>query len=376
MARLPEPFFRGKYLYFSYLDEDGRRRQRSTGCTTKKAAREEIERFFAQPGSATIFGDFAADFFIPGKCGWLAAREQSDQPLRSGQVKNKRNHLTKYLIPKWGKWPLDAITARKLRDWLLSLDVTNQTRKHILYTMRAVLSEAVADELVVRNVAKDVGGFSTRNAKRRDALTESELHKLFPFSPYDIERHIRYEQATSHGVMLRIWERPKYYIIGYIMAHTGLRTGEAVTLRWRDIIDDNWIYLLQSKTGAPKVTYLTRQTRELIQLWRGQCIWLDPDDYVFFGRARRNHVSNSTMSKLATAAIRRSGIEKAGRVLSGHSLRHSYNTRLRRQIPDSALRIMTGHATESMSRYYDHPEAAQLIEALRGHTEAIEKALS
>jgi integrase len=55
-----------------------------------------------------------------------------------------------------------------------------------------------------------------------------------------------------------------------------------------------------------------------------------------------------------------------------HSLRHGYNTMLRRLVPADTLRALTGHASDAMSAHYDHPAVADRVAALTPAREAVE----
>lgn len=376
MRQRPKVYKRGRFYWFNYTDNLGNRRKRSTGKERVGAAEEERDEFLAElkaeaEGREAVptLEEFATGFFDRDSP-WVRKRHARGKRFSERHRATQAAILEKYILPRFGSERVDRIRRRAVSDWLVDLKLANQTKNHILTAFRFVIREAHDAGYLEWPILDTVERFSTRTAKRRDVLTSGEWHALFPWSPEVIERHL-----MRREVGLRIWQDVKYYTLGYLLATTGLRLGEAVTLTWGDIIDDSWLYLVQSKTGGTKLVYLTQATREYLQLWRGRSPWTETTDYVFWGRTRKNHVFNSTISKLVSKAIDRAGIDRQGRWLTAHSLRHTYNTMLRRQIPDDALRLMTGHQTEAMTAHYDHPDLEALKSVLKPHRERIERAL-
>jgi integrase len=64
------------------------------------------------------------------------------------------------------------------------------------------------------------------------------------------------------------------------------------------------------------------------------------------------------------------------RYLTAHSLRHTYNTAMRRAIPADTLMALMGHRDTRMSEHYDHPQIADRIRHLEGARAQIEEAIT
>ena len=69
----------------------------------------------------------------------------------------------------------------------------------------------------------------------------------------------------------------------------------------------------------------------------------------------------------------RAGIEQGSRYLTAHSLRHTYNTRMRKVLPEAFLQYMMGHKDRKMTDHYDHAtpedrlrELAPALESING----------
>jgi hypothetical protein len=141
---------------------------------------------------ATPLAQFAENFFIPGKCKYLARREIKGQHLKAQTIYNYHNFLNRYIIPRFATYPVGDITAVEVEDWLLEVKVSNSTRNTIIETFSIILREAKRDRLI-----QSVPEFErfARNGKRKDTFNEKELMKLFPEDPVRLQA---------------IWGKPSY----------------------------------------------------------------------------------------------------------------------------------------------------------------------
>ncbi|MET8875587.1 tyrosine-type recombinase/integrase [Nocardia sp. NPDC004604] len=154
-----------------------------------------------------------------------------------------------YMIPGIGKYKLKALQARHIRDWLNGLPtqcqccaqgkdakrvaksddqskarccarkpveccqqyVSTGTRRTILRVLRAALQDAVDDEVLARNVAKQVK-MPTGHIRKEKAWTEEEALRFL-------------ETAKDH----------RLYALWSVALAIGLRRGEALGLRWSEV---------------------------------------------------------------------------------------------------------------------------------------------
>ena len=81
----------------------------------------------------------------------------------------------------------------------------------------------------------------------------------------------------------------------------------------------------------------------------------NPDDFVFYDKDKKTPVYYKAISESLYAALDHLGIkadQRKERKLTFHSWRHFFNTNMRMLIPDSQLRLLTGHQTEEMTDHY------------------------
>jgi integrase len=109
---------------------------------------------------------------------WLNSRGLVKRRTRESDESNWRN----YVRPRFGNWPVAAITAAEVSAWvggLVDRGLAPATATRALATLRSILAFAVADGRVQHNVAAAVRRpTSGRGRREGQALTLDELHAL------------------------------------------------------------------------------------------------------------------------------------------------------------------------------------------------------
>jgi integrase len=94
------------------------------------------------------------------------------------------------------------------------------------------------------------------------------------------------------------------------------------------------------------------------------------NELVFTFEGRR--IRSEYLEDRFTLGLKNAGINlEQGRVLTPHSLRFTYNTKMRRLISGEHLRLMTGHESEQMTDYYMRTELEEQFLALQENSRAI-----
>ena len=208
-------------IWYFYSVENGHRAAHSTK-TTDKVQAERIARNYLVPslmGARTTMEEWAGDFFVPGKCRWLAAQDAAGKTVSEGTALGRRSHLTHWILPAFGKRPVSSITPIELRDWINRLPLASQSKRHMKYTLNAIFSEAVLAKLVEHNPVRDFDLVKLKR-RQRDALSYDDLEALFPQEPDKLMA--RWGDLGMTTFML-------------VLAATGVRSGEARALRWRHV---------------------------------------------------------------------------------------------------------------------------------------------
>jgi integrase len=288
--------------------------------------------------------------------------------------------LVNHVFPALGKVQLDKLTRPMIERFLVDLERSYQTRNHLLYALKTVLAEAEAEGCIARNPLEHAEPLG-KQARKRDVFILEELGLLFP-------------KATT--ALVTVWGEPKYAALFMTMATTGIREGEARALQWRHVLPEGWLAIERAvkeggeigspKNGEIRAAALPDRTCKVLNWWRAQSPFTAADDLVFYGDREDHPLNRRTFQDIFNRALDGSDveeatedakprIERAGRWLTPHSFRHTYNTMMRRVLPADTLRALVGHRDARMTEHYDHPRIADLVKSLEGSRSAIGKAL-
>jgi len=176
------------------------RRLISAGVWSSPAARRDALKRAEEARLARVFEDYAH--------AWLDSRHDVRPSTRASYSAS----LTHHLVPWFGRTPVDDITSDDVRAWYASYgNRTPTARAHAYAVLTAVMARAVDDELIVRTPCRVKSGGRTTVVREPEVLTLSELFNLADAMP-------RQHRALT-----------------LIAGLCGLRFGEAVALRLRDV---------------------------------------------------------------------------------------------------------------------------------------------
>jgi len=90
--------------YFYYKFRHGGS-YKSTGCKTEKEAEQYVKRLM-DGESATplpeLLADFTSEFFVEGKCKWLARQKKKNKRCGDSNRQNRRGFLVNHISPASG----------------------------------------------------------------------------------------------------------------------------------------------------------------------------------------------------------------------------------------------------------------------------------
>jgi integrase len=281
------------------------------------AARLDNKRVPPPPakGGPITFGGFLTNTWLPPK------RRQ----VRATTAYRYAWFVERYINPSIGDIPLRPLRADHLDALYESLAAVGggdgdglapKTILEVHMIVRAALYLAVERELVVRNVAH--GARARRRPPARAAARAWNAEELRAFLT-----------AARHH---------RLYAMLHLAAHTGMRRGEVVGLKWSDL-DRSTSRLSISRTlqnvgGRPvefgvktrssrRTVDLDEQTVRQLDRWRRQlrCEGLPhgPDDWMFCNNAGR-FLNPESVSQLFDRIVRRTELPR----IRLHDLRHTH----------------------------------------------------
>ena len=266
----------------------------------------------------------------------LSDRAESTKIMHAGYART-------WIIPTIGHVPLGSLTVNDINRMLLTMKAAGKaesTRRNAYTTVRKALDDAVTNGLLAMNPAHRI---KQPGVNRNEArfLTSAEVRQLLSASA-----HYRYD------VVIR-------FILG-----TGLRRGEALALRWKDIdLDGGHANLRGSLTRrgrellisglktkasrrsvalSPPIVALLRQHRaqQSAERLRAGNLWNDRG--FVFTTATGQPVEPQNILRTVREAAARAYLES----VTVHTLRHTYaTTALLNGVPLKVVSTNLGHAS-------------------------------
>ncbi len=356
---------RGNYFYYRL---PGEKSFHSTGLSSKRQAIDLIyQRLREGKGTETKLRVYAEFFFIWGECKWIERQHAKKRSFSKPMANMRRGHLKNYLFPEFGDIPLSDINPVSVENWLINLSLSNQTKNHILYTLNIILKEAKREKLLISNPLDDVEPMASDYVET-DPFTLTELKQLFP---------------EDRGKLLEIWKDLKWATLFNLMTATGIRSGEARALAWKNVLWDlRGILVLEAvkadgtirepKKKEKRGIFLPTKTYNLLSEWFDKTPFNESAHLVFYGLGPFKPYEKGTLMSHFKPALEQAGIIQGGRKLVVHSLRHTYNTLMREILPEKILREFTGHRSVKMTDHYDHPDLEKRLKSLQESKPLIE----
>ena len=316
------------------------RRERSFGgFKTKRDADARLRRAEAEVAAGTLDRedlDFA-DFYER----WIKAKEKS---LKPSTLSDYRLTFRLHILPTFGRVSVGAITPSTVQSWIDSLKLSPAGVNKAFRYFRAALRQAETWELIDKHPCRGI------------ILPRIEREELDYLQPEEIRRLLAQCRETERTLFS-------------ILAFSGLRFGEGLALRWKDIDFEGQVirveraYSIPNGFGEPKTKASRRAVPmlpSLTAILSEQCNGQGPNDLLFtvngstpldFGNTRRRFY----------AALSAAGL----RHVSVHSLRHGYaSAMLASGASVKALQRSLGHASATMTlNVYSHliPESLEPV---------------
>lgn len=302
------------------------------------------------PDGAT-FADAAGEFLRHVEL--VKGREQST-------LSDYRSSLNAHLLPRWADRPVASITPAEiadLRDDCLAAGLSPRTVVRHLTVAHGVFRQAVRAHGLARNPASAelVDRPTVRYSGEFDSLDAEELAAL-----------VRAAADRQDAAL---------YLTA---AMTGLRQGELLALRWRDIdfagqrvqVRRSWSHVAGAekapKSGRVRSVPLVPELVPPLDGLSQREHFTDPGDLVFCSIVGE-HVDHQALRRRYYAALDRAGLRR----IRFHDLRHVFGSTAVRAFPLSDVQAMLGHAHVTTTMRYVHhrpgaDDAARLSSAFRG----------
>jgi len=192
-----------------------------------------------------------------------------------------------------------------------------------------------------------------RTVLKRDSF---EIKLPRPRKEHHLPSVLTAEECFS---IFRNVDNPKHKLLLLIGYGAGLRRSEIVSLRWADILFEEYqIHVKQAKGNKDRMVMLPYSIVAYLQDYRK---FYPSDDWVFEGQYKGEALSGRTVQQVMHDAVVKAGLEKKATV---HTLRHSFATHLLENGTDIRyIQQLMGHASIKTTMIYTHitPKAERKI---------------
>jgi integrase len=178
----------------------------------------DYAQYFPDSKRARIFGHVNANPLI----GDLLTQflEQAQRALQPSTVTGYRRVSQAHLFPTFGRIPIKELTPALIRPWISELNLTTKAIRNILTPLRAVLNQAVNDDLILKSPLDRVvlHKLLDKNTCQSDYVPD-------PFNRQEIQALIEVAEGQIKNLI-------------QFAFFTGLRPSELIALEWNDI---DWV---------------------------------------------------------------------------------------------------------------------------------------
>ena len=317
--------------------------------------------------------------YIPGSS-HLERMEKLGKQYTLETLKCKRGLLDIFLA-KFGNLELKDLTVPMVIDFLTEDPHSGSWKNNFLTVVGEVYAEAPFMGLPYIP-APQFPKFR-RNSIKKDVFTTDELNILFDESLWINLSSTKYANHPQFDE-----GHKAIYLMFLCCIKCGLRIGEAIGARVNQFLFDQGMFVVDgfyrhnqllrtnyNKCGSEedkkiRVAPLPEDFSLIIQKYIAEN-HLSGDDFVFqrYNKPIRKWLAEEWFRR----AVASSGIKTKNRVLTPHSLRYTYITRMRRDVAGETVQKIAGHTSLAMTDHYTRAAIPEMVEAVKPAVEAANK---
>jgi integrase len=271
---------------------------------------------------------------------------EQDRERKPSTLRDYESTLRNHVLPYLAEIRLEDLTRERIERWAAhELDpdrqLANRTREKTITVFHGVMERARRLYRLPANPVSDV------EKPRTASKTEIQV-----FSPEEVMALVRAAESDQDAAI---------YLTA---AFTGLRQGELIALRWRDV---DFVgsairvrasctngHLTSPKSGKVRSIPMAPKVGEALARL-GQREWFTGDDDLVFIGVTGGYLDGSALSKRYRAALERAAL----RPLRFHDLRHTFGTRVIGVADIRRVQEWMGHANvQTTMQYLHYPQTA------------------
>jgi len=350
---------RGPVWYAKYRLPDGHQVQRKVGPAwtergrpapgyfTKRLAEDWLRTVLEEARRGTLAGIVQTSAtFADAAAEWLRYIEH-DRVRKPSTVAGYRAIVRSQLLPTFGDLPIESITTPMIERWLGSAGGSSSSRRKSLVLLHGIFRRA-----------KKVWRLQTNPVTEVEKPPLGRSGDIEVFSPEEVHALVRAAASEQDAAL---------YLTA---AFTGLRRGELLALRWRDVDFAGSLirvrasfsagHLTTPKSGRVRSVPMAPDVASALARLGSREHWVGDEDLVFPGHTG-GYLDGSALRRRYGDALTRAGLRR----LRFHDLRHTFGTRMIGQADIRRVQEWMGHSSIQTTIQYLHyaprAEDAQLV---------------
>jgi integrase len=281
---------------------------------------------------------------------WLQRYRLQEAPSRKERTRKLHAYYQALAQPSLGHIPLSELDPNDLRGFQKALiEKSASTQRQTWHFVSAALRRAFDEDVIVKNPAEKVRPPKGGRKRERIAWTRDETAKAL---------------VALEGHRLEVLVR--------FMLTTGVRPGEALALRWKDVdASQRLFHIRQTVERAGRKPVFTTPKTEKSQ----RRVPLHPETLAMLEQHRKRQTLERAKAKrwtehglifpssvgtpldhrLMRPLMKRISKTAGVRLLTPHELRHTYRTLARlAKVDTKQVSSLMGHTSERTTEIYDH----------------------
>jgi len=329
---------------------------------TSKAGAQAIVNMWLKDGASISGRDSFYDYlstFWGEDSEYVNSKKLRGQDISKMYIANNHSGIKNYVLPFLENNKLQNLTIAQIKP-----ETLEKLLSHLSTTPKLKNKKPTDDKLSHRRVNAIYQGVTVAlsEAERLGKINVNPAKKVKKLIEVKPVRKILTLSEAKNFFLKSPEADYRCYVINLLAATSGMRLGECRGLLKENLyekyidVKQNWQDgegLKEPKWGSRRSVPLPPKTHDaLINL-----IEMNPfdSDFVFYGNTPDLPINKTMIEKYYKDTLVKIKIdeeERKDRNLNFHAWRHFYNTRLRGNIPDHALKMLTGHKNEQMTDRY------------------------
>ena len=339
---------RGPVWYAKYRLPDGRQVQKklgpawtergrpANGYLTKRLAEDWLRDVLDQARRGTLPGMVQTGATFADAATEYLRYVEHDRGRKLSTVRGYRSMINTHLSPAFGELPIEDVTTEAIEDWIAAFEGSPRTRNKLLIQMHGILGRA-----------KKVYGLPSNAAAEVEKFPLKASGEIQVFSPEEVWALVRAGADEQDAAIF------------LTAAFTGLRMGELLALRWREVdftgetvrvrASFSTGELTTPKSGKVRAVPLAPAVATALAALGQRQDWVGDDDLVFPG-VTGDYLDGSALRRRYKKALAAAGL----RPLRFHDLRHTFGTRMIAKADIRRVQEWMGHANVQTTMRYLH----------------------